>query len=262
MTTAERREYIVKLVKQEEYCTYKQLGELLGVSEMTVRRDINALVVENRLLKGRGGAGFERETRAFGKMASFSARCSNRESEKREIAKRAVANLKTGNTLFIDASTTALYMAYYLPTDLSLTVVTNGAEIVPILAGRHISVYCTGGYLNPYEKGYFGKPAEDFISLFHFDAAYVTSWGIIPDVGIYDYTESAKSLQMAVRRQAQRFCYLCLECKIGKRLKHHTLALSEVDEVICASDKTEKLFKDAHRYGEGKKGHDSIGTQE
>lgn len=245
MTTAERRESIVRLVKQEKYCTYKQLGALLGVSEMTVRRDIDALAAENRLLKGRGGVGFEPEFQTFGKIASFSARRSNVEAEKRGIAKKVAAGVKTGSNLFIDASTTALYLAYYLPADRNLTVVTNGAEIVPILAGRHIPVYCTGGYFNSFERGYFGTPAEDFLSLFYFDAAYVTSWGIVPGDGIYDYTESARRFQLAVRRRSQRFCYLCVECKIGKSYKQRTLACSEVDEVICASDPKEKLFKEA-----------------
>lgn len=117
MLVAERHQKIFDLVNQRGSIRVTELSEILGVTEETIRRDLDKLEGEGKLSRSHGGA-----VRVQGdqEIPYFEREIQNVE-EKIAIAREAVKHISADDRIILDASTTAWYMAKVLP-DIPLTV--------------------------------------------------------------------------------------------------------------------------------------------
>src|SRR5690554_5478548 len=125
MLVAERWQRIVQLVNERGSIRVTELSELCDVTEETIRRDLDKLEIEGKLMRSHGGAISVREINA---EVPYTERETMNEEQKRNIALEAVNFVLDNDRIILDASTTAWYMAQHLP-NRPLIVITNSLKV-------------------------------------------------------------------------------------------------------------------------------------
>jgi len=147
-----RRRRIVELVQERTFCSVAELSELLGVSDMTVRRDLRRLDVEGLLRSVHGGASAPTPV-----IGTFQQRDGRNMNEKLAIARRAAALVKPHAVVAFDAGTTTPEIARELPIDLPLSVVTHSLPVMAALAGRpNLQLIGLGGLFHNETQAFAG----------------------------------------------------------------------------------------------------------
>jgi DeoR/GlpR family transcriptional regulator of sugar metabolism len=123
MSPERRREQILSYLSARDRSSVGELSQTLGVSEVTVRKDLDLLESQGQLTRVHGGAMISGRGRL---ELYFAAREQEHLEEKRRIAQAAAALIRSGQRIFLDASTTALQVTRLIKDREDLTVVTNG----------------------------------------------------------------------------------------------------------------------------------------
>lgn len=178
MIPVQRKEEMLKLIKENDICTVKELTKRFNVSNVTVHRILNELEEKGLVNKVHGGA----------KLASpslpeirFNIRMRTNLAQKKEIAGKAVDFIKEGDSIFLDASTTCFAFAKEISRGnySDLTVVTNSPFIICELSrSPNIHVISTGGELQYQLNGLAGSLTLNFMASLHLDKAFVSAAGI------------------------------------------------------------------------------------
>ncbi|MET7991385.1 DeoR/GlpR family DNA-binding transcription regulator [Amycolatopsis sp. NPDC005232] len=151
----ERRSRLVERMEEQGFCTIAELSEALGVSEMTVRRDVRLLVREGRMRSVHGGVTTLPASAIGG--TDFQARSGRHRAAKRAIARRAIELLPHGGAVAFDAGTTTNEVANLLPPTLRLQVVTASLPIINTLPGKeNLDVISLGGTLHLSSQSFAG----------------------------------------------------------------------------------------------------------
>src|SRR5579859_843898 len=119
MNTQVRRKKIEEILHAEGFCNVTSLAKLLGASEVTIRNDLSTLEEEGKVTRIHGGAILTVE-RPRGEH--FEERTTVNQDKKVWIARRAAELVDNYDTLLLDASTTAFYMADFLKNHRGLTI--------------------------------------------------------------------------------------------------------------------------------------------
>lgn len=176
-SAAERRDRLASFVAEQGYCTIAELSARLGVSEMTIRRDITRLVTENRVRGFHGGVGSLAPGEHSG--VEYFDRDTRRSEAKRIIAARAVEGLQQGSVIGIDAGTTAAHVATALPHDLALRVVTPSLPAITALASnRGVELTGLGGILHTESLSFAGETTLAAISDLRLDVLFLAASGL------------------------------------------------------------------------------------
>lgn len=147
MLVAERYEKIVEWVDAQGSMRVTELSERCGVTEETIRRDLDKLEQAGRLRRSHGGAVSVKYKDELQSEIPYPERAVAHAEEKRRIAEEAVKLVEPGDRIALDASTTAWYMAAGLP-NIPLTVLTNSIKVAAELSTKEqIRVIATGGQL-------------------------------------------------------------------------------------------------------------------
>lgn len=150
MLARQRQERILEEVRLTGGARVSDLVDLLGVSDMTVRRDIAALARKGLVARVHGGA-----TAVSGRSADepgFAVKSGLQTSEKIAIAEAAAALVEAGDSVALSAGTTTYAVARHLRSVPNLTVVTNSLPVAEVLhegAREDLTVILTGGVRTP-----------------------------------------------------------------------------------------------------------------
>jgi DeoR/GlpR family transcriptional regulator of sugar metabolism len=205
LTTYERRQSMLELLRKQPGLRVPEIAQTLGISEGTVRNDLNALEAEGQLMRVHGGAVLNEPPRNFN--AAFSIRHKEHETEKTRIAKEASALVMDGDSLLLDASSTAFYFALQLSGRQRLRVVTNGIDVARLLAQNPTNtVILIGGVMNPDGSSVTGLLSEQIIAELHIQKAFVSCSGFSVERGLTEvYFEEAQLKRKAIESARQVF---------------------------------------------------------
>src|ERR1700693_2535674 len=146
MLAETRRRHLLELITRQGYGTLDELVKILGVSESTIRRDLEALDLAGSIKRTHGGAVYTGEVRS---MPAFDERTGTAAVEKRAIGLAAAALLEDGDTVLLDGGTTTLEVARALG-GRRVRVVTNSLPIAQLLASsQQTDLILIGGYVYP-----------------------------------------------------------------------------------------------------------------
>jgi DeoR/GlpR family transcriptional regulator of sugar metabolism len=226
---AVRRETIKTLVLQDGFARIEDLTKLLGVSLMTVHRDLDALAHQGYLTKIRGGA-------TANPNALLEARVPERvaamQHEKTAIAAHAAKLLSPGQTVFIDDSTTAMAMVPHLIASAPITVATNFLPVVGKLAGvPGVELIVLGGVYHSVPEACFGSRTVENIGQLHADLALMSTTGIT-GVSCYHRSEITVTSRMAFLANATTTVLLVDHAKFGRPATYLLCKLTNFDLVI------------------------------
>jgi DeoR/GlpR family transcriptional regulator of sugar metabolism len=183
LTTFERRQRILALLRQQPGLRVAEIATLLTVSEGTVRNDLNALADARQLIRVRGG-GVPADEAIF-RSPAFAARARINDTAKQCIARWASQWVEDGDSILLDASTTVYYLAPCLQDRHHLTVITNGIEVGRRLAQDPTNtVILLGGVLRSDGTAVSGPLTERYFKDFHVKTALVSCTGFSLEAGL------------------------------------------------------------------------------
>ena len=229
MSTYKRETEYIKLLASREH-TVKELAEKLFVSEATVRRDICALK-EKEILSSKNGVVSLRVSFSDKRIPLF-IRETEQNEEKKIIALRASKEVKDGDVVMLDASTTAYHMLPHLAKLKNIILITNGAKTAIDAAAMGIKTICSGGEMTLESFSYVGTDAESVLRRYNADVAFfscrgVTDAGIVTDSSILE-----NSMRRIMIENAERSFLLADKSKLGKKHIHTLCHTRELDGVI------------------------------
>jgi DeoR/GlpR family transcriptional regulator of sugar metabolism len=171
MLKSERRLEILRLLEEKSVISVPDLSARFGVSESTIRRDLQNLAQQGLLQRTYGGAMSAEEERAWD---ALEARNDPFLEMKRRIGRAAARLINPGDTICLQAGSTTLQVARHLRGKQNLTVITNDIYVGRELA-RHpgITVHLSGGTLRKDSRVLVGPLAEQTMSQFHVDKAFL-----------------------------------------------------------------------------------------
>jgi DeoR/GlpR family transcriptional regulator of sugar metabolism len=182
LLAGQRRALILDELRGRGGVRVSELTALLGVSDMTVRRDLDALARQGALRKVHGGAVPVGHGPAH--EPGFAAKTELEPDAKRRIARAAAALAEPGGTVALSGGTTTAAVARELPAVPDLTVVTNSVRVADVLhaapqpsGGRRATVVLTGGVRTP-SDALVGPVADRAIGSLRFDVLFLGVHGL------------------------------------------------------------------------------------
>jgi len=182
----ERRMEIVKIINTHKSATVAEIVEWIGASPATVRRDLTWLDEQGLIMRTHGGAtaiDYSSQALLRGSVPSYEQRLNEYMEEKRSIGQCASGHVHDGETIILDASTTNHYVLPFLAKKRDLTIITNSLSISDELmtigeANPSLTVICSGGTLYRRSYSFIGMVAEQALSQFYVDKAFIGLRGI------------------------------------------------------------------------------------
>ena len=213
MLKQERHAQILERLGSEGRVVASELERALGVSGYTIRRDLDELADDGRLLRVHGGA-LPRSPVA----RSYDARSRQERPGKREVARAAVSQLRPGQVVVLDGGSTALQVVEALPEDFSATFVTHSPPVAAAL-GRlpRADVVVVGGTLEPRAMVCVGARTVAAYAELTADVCLLGVWSVHPTAGLSTgYAEEAE-VRRAMLGCADRVVGLASRDKLGTR---------------------------------------------
>jgi DeoR/GlpR family transcriptional regulator of sugar metabolism len=233
--TRHRRSQVLELLERDSVLSIRRLSEELAVSPLTIRRDLDALQQEGIVERLHGGVRLLKPAvRGVDKREiSFYLRRGVAVNEKRAIARAALAFLEPDEVIFLDASTTALYLIQLIPEDLALTIVTHSAVLPIELVGRpNLQVICTGGVLHSPSLCYLGAEAESRVRQLSAHRALFGLKGLTLSEGCTDANLLEIQLKSLMAQRAQELIILADHTKLGNIALSCFASLDQVNTLI------------------------------
>jgi DeoR/GlpR family transcriptional regulator of sugar metabolism len=226
----ERRDQIVDLVNQEGRVSVADLSERFGLSQATIRTDLEALVQQGLLVRTHGGAiPVEQNSSEL----SFDVRRGLRAAEKRRIGAAAAAMVQDGEAISLDASTTALAVANQLQGFHELTVITNGLFIALALLNRPgITVMLPGGFLRRDSASLIGADGHELIAKFYFQKGFFGAKGLTLEEGLTDVNRDEVLVKRDMVVHAKQVIALVDSSKWGQVGLASFASIEDLDTVI------------------------------
>ena len=184
MKKDERFEFIMTEAWANNRVLITDLSQRIGVSEITIRRDIQELINQDLLEKAPGGARYVDQT---SKKIYVLQRKDEEVEEKLKIAKETAKLISNGMCIFIGAGSTPVYISHYLKDFKNLTVITNAIHVaMELVSHPGITIIMTGGILRPSELALHGYIVPQSIKGIHVDKVIISIRGISKEAGMTD----------------------------------------------------------------------------
>lgn len=216
MQPQKRREKILALLRENSDITIERLAKLLKTSTPTIYRDFDILEKQNNITKLYGGVQLIKDSKL---EHDFYKRLKANADFKKAIALEAVKLISEDETIALDESTTAYFLAEELKKSCfkNITIITNSVLIPPeFVNNNHVRVISTGGIVHNKIAGFVGNIAENSLNNFHCSKYFFSSAGISESEGV-------------------------LDAYIPESIRLKEMILSITDEAICMVDSSKFL---------------------
>lgn len=230
ISSDERREEIIRTLREQDSVTVAELSKRLGVTEVTTRKDLQLLEEQGYLTRVRGGAVMS----GRGQLElRFAARQQLYLDDKRRIAARAARHIKPGSTIFLDGSSTVFQMTRLLRDQQNLTVITNGLYAALELSfAPEVTTIVIGGILRRRTSSLVDMLSPDLLRRLHIDIAFVSCRGFTFENGMMESDLREAQLKRAMALAAQRTIALVDHSKFSEPYTASALLPEEIDLLI------------------------------
>ena len=246
MLASERRRLILERVAEHQSIEAQALADELGVSVMTIRRDIKRLEQDGFLRQTYGGATVH-ITKSL--ELGFNSRALQYSAQKRLIGVCAAQMIEPGQTLFLGEGTTTSQFAQFLPPHPHLQVITASLSHASLLCSRNIRVIVLGGKLHADELIMTGPIAEATINRFYADICILGAAGVDPQVGITELDYEVASLHRLMMERSRQVFVLADHSKLGFRAPAVVAPVAMVTTIVTDNDARQEMLDQLQAYG-------------
>jgi DeoR/GlpR family transcriptional regulator of sugar metabolism len=208
----DRRRRILERVAEEQTIKIGELARELGVSEMTIRRDISRLEQDGFIRHTYGGA-TAHITKSI--ELAFNARALAHAAEKRMIGIRAAEDLKATPVLYVGPGSTTEQFSLFLPQTSQQQVITGSLPVASLLGSRPAQVVALGGTVRDEELACVGPIAAASLSRYRADVAVIGAAGISARFGVTELEDDVAEVNRVAIAQSARLVVLADASKIG-----------------------------------------------
>jgi DeoR family fructose operon transcriptional repressor len=243
---ARRRQRLGLIVETRGAARLDELSSALGVSQATVRRDLNALVAAGRLRRVHGGA-VALDQRLD--EPHFDVKAAAAATEKQRIAARAVEMISPDDTVYLDSGSTVQALARLLPGWNRLTVVTNSLPVATELVGRGPRLIVIGGELRATSRAFVGPLTRLLLEELHLDRAFMGTFALSLDDGLTTTDPSEAYTKQLVLSRAREVILLADSTKMGTRSFVRAGRLEDVDVLVTDAGIDDRIARTLARRG-------------
>jgi DeoR/GlpR family transcriptional regulator of sugar metabolism len=211
---AERQRHIERLLATHGEVSVDQLADWLDVTASTIRRDLSRLTSAGVITRTYGGAALASAQHA---EPSLRQRAAEFRAEKDAIGSWAAGQIQDGETVMLDAGTTAGQVAHHLRHRAGITVITNGlTSILELAAADTVEVVVLGGSLRHISQGLVGPLADLAVSRLTADRVFLGADGIVADRGICEANIVQTRTKENMAARGRKVYVLADSSKIGR----------------------------------------------
>ena len=239
----ERISEIADLLDKRGKLSLKQLGEYFPqTSMMTLRRDLLLLEQQGRIIRVRGGAMSVKDVQQTS-GEPYVKKTTIHTDEKIEIAKKATKLIDAGASIYLDAGTTALYLAKEMP-DVACNIFTNGLAVATELCKKkNVTVNLLGGTLIKENLSTASSASSIYFADSNFELAIISAAAFTPENGFSCGSQAEADLFKSICKKA-KFTYMMLDSsKIGE-IKPYTFARVQDISVLITDDAFPEALKE------------------
>jgi DeoR/GlpR family transcriptional regulator of sugar metabolism len=230
MLIVERRQRILDSARARGTVSARDLARTLGISEVTVRRDIRLMAGEGLLRRTRGGAIL---AAALAHEPSSYEKALEAGDEKAAIAELAVKLVPYGASIILGPGTTTLALARLLVDHRELTVVTTSLLVPPVLGtAPSVEIVLIGGTVRSSIDAVVGPPAERTLRTLRAGFAFLSGTGFSADRGLTTANLLVSATDQALIDAAQQVVVLADHTKVGRQAMFQTVPADRVDILI------------------------------
>ena len=242
LTTEERRERIVSAAHENGKVKVADLSEEYGISEVTIRKDLEALEAEGHLQRVHGGA--VGMNKLYVNM-DLSERYKTNAGAKRELANLAADFIDDNDTIFMNAGTTLTYVLRAIRDKKNISLVTNSVQNATEAAlYSSFNVILLGGELDSKYQFTYGTDAERQLENYHAAKCILSVDGISAESGLTLYYSNEASLARKMVENAAQTIIAADSSKVGREAFAIITDANKTDILITnASDKSAELEK-------------------
>ena len=230
MLIAERRQHILTLVQRQGRVLTADLAISLGISRITIRKDLEFLQDHGLIRRSHGGA-LALPVKGWSDL-SLSDKEKLHVHEKQRIAKAAVKYVTEGQSIILDSGSTTNAVARALRHFTRLTVITNGVNIAAELSTTDFEIILTGGALRKNSYSLVGPLAEEVVRSMRADILFLGADGLDLDTGISTPDVLESRVGRAMVDAAKTIIAVVDSSKFGRQSLASIIPLSRVDVVI------------------------------
>ena len=229
MLLDQRRQQILVLIENLGFASLAQLVDQVGVSESTVRRDLEQLERLGHVRRTRGGAAYVGDS-----IYNFDERSVQAQPQKLAIGRAAAELVMSGESVLLDGGTTTLEVARRL-IGKSLQVATNSLPVVNLLANQpQIELLMVGGYLYPKTGVALGPLAIAALAQIRVRRLFMSVGGITSS-GLFNSNTLLADTERAMLDVADEVIVVTDSSKLGHSALAHLCELKRVDRLVVDS---------------------------
>lgn len=230
MLGVERRNKILSMLFDKKSLLVQDLSRLFEVTEETIRRDFNNLEKKGLLIRTHGGAVLTDDSRL---ESPLEVREGINNAGKDAIGRRAAQMIQDNDTIILDASTSALYVARHIKDKKGITVITNAVRIILELSScEDITLISTGGILRKKSLSYVGKMAQNVIKTYYANKLFFSCKGFSPKRQLTDSNEQESEMRKTMIGCSEQVIFLCDHTKFNKVGYVNTASVSNIHHII------------------------------
>lgn len=228
--TYSRRAKIIDEIEHNGIVKVSDLSKKFGVSEVTIRNDLEQLEKKNILIRAHGGAlKFQRVGIDF----ELDIKSKKHITEKQLIGKRAAELIKDGETIILDSGTTTLQIAKNLNHLNDLTVITNSLNVAgQLVEFTNVKVIVLGGNLRRKSLSLIGSMAENSLKNYYCDKVFLGVDGIDTKYGISTPNAEEASLNNIMIDISREVIVVTDSSKFLRRSFAFIAPLSKITKII------------------------------
>ncbi|WHH57128.1 DeoR/GlpR family DNA-binding transcription regulator [Petroclostridium sp. X23] len=229
---------LVAILKDNKSISVKELSQILEVSEMTIRRDLDLLKSNDIVHRSYGKATYVENSAHDASNDDYELHYEQNimNSEKDKIGKYAAGLIEAGDVLILDTGTTTDNLAKHISEGLGITVLCYNFNILAQLIRKHdIKLIFGGGYFHPKDQIFESPQGINLIENIRATKMFVSTSGIHQKLGLtcsqtYEVLTKRTALQ-----SAQTKILVADSSKFGKVRTAYFAQLNEIDEIITDS---------------------------
>jgi DeoR family transcriptional regulator, aga operon transcriptional repressor len=230
MLIEERRQHVLATILREGRALVSELSDSLGISRITIRKDLDHLEARGLIQRTHGGALTSQRGTSLDR--SIQEKQQVHLAEKQRIAIAAAKLVQDGQCVLLDSGTTTTAVARALRDLKRLTIITNALNIASELAGTDFDVILIGGTLRKNSSSLVGPLAEDTLREMHADILFLGVDGFDSTVGITTPNLLEARVNRAMMQASRKIVAVCGSSKFSHRSLAHIAPPTAIHTVI------------------------------
>lgn len=234
-TAKERRALILSQLQNNKELSVTSLSQYYGVSEVTIRKDLNELQRRNLVIRTRGGVIRIPKTNADKDTAVESKRMYNT-AEKKAIGRLAASFIRNDETILLDSGTTTLEIAKNLDRLQRLTIITNSMDIaLELLRYNRFTIILLGGHVRMTSHSMVGPLAEATLRNFYCDKLFLGIDSFNMEEGVSTPNIEEAHLNQNMIEKSKEVIAVCDSSKFNRRSFAFIAPIYKINAVVTDS---------------------------